>query len=726
MVLTVAATQPGWTRGGCFVPGTPILRADRSSVAIERVRPGEALLAFTAEGAVVSTTVRSVIIHDVDEYVVVVTERRTVRASAEHPFYVGAGTFKPVEALRVGDCIYAFDVEGLRPERIVRLERVHGPVQVFNLQTDAPHTFFAGGAAVHNKGGRGGAGGKSGAGARAGRGNRRPLGPKSEPVPEEEVDEGLDEEPEEEGGEWPVWLWPALAGAGLIGAGLLAWGVYRRRRVVAKPAPVAVAMGPEIAAGVQRHVAATVLSDRAVAIGLDSLPRPAAVLLRAKETQELLDALGRLDPTMNCEDLRMVARSTFTLLQYYWQEHDYEPMQALVTPKLYAHHRDLLQEKARNGESYRIDHLRVNAVDIVQLHYVPRLGERAFTAFITATAQNYHVAPRTAGAPGQVPRLHGDRGPVGFQEFWTFERHANTWLLSALEPGWKPEPLEMTGGVELPVPIPPPQVDITTAAAEERNGAVREVAEAAATHAIAGTADQAPIPLSTPEVLAEAPVAVPVPEVVEEAPALPPVPQAPQEAPPTRSERLLEELAQTWDRARLKERARQVFFHVLRSREMGELTAVKDDELFPSVAAAILEVIDKDRQEGVVPEYRHLAVRSVELIAVRHFPDSADGLFTACIRAQAQNVIRRHGQETTVDPEVVAFEQYWMFGRLDGEWRLKGVLTPEQGRQLLAQEEASEDGEVDRPAADWGRQGEPERTSAGAETDERVASSAVE
>jgi hypothetical protein len=58
---------------GCFLPDTPILRADGTPSPISEIRPGDELLAFTTTGEIVHTTVRQVIIHEVNEYVVVGT-----------------------------------------------------------------------------------------------------------------------------------------------------------------------------------------------------------------------------------------------------------------------------------------------------------------------------------------------------------------------------------------------------------------------------------------------------------------------------------------------------------------------------------------------------------------------------------------------------------------------------------------------------------------------------
>src|SRR5438552_10108519 len=138
---------------GCFLPDTPSLRADGSSVPISQVRSGEALITFTADGAIVRARVREVFTHEVDEFFVVATDAASLRVTAEHPFYIGNGTFKTLESLRVGDRVFAYDGRGLSEQTILKMERVGARVRVYNLQTDSPHTFFANGIAVHNKGG---------------------------------------------------------------------------------------------------------------------------------------------------------------------------------------------------------------------------------------------------------------------------------------------------------------------------------------------------------------------------------------------------------------------------------------------------------------------------------------------------------------------------------------------------------------------------------------------
>jgi predicted lipid-binding transport protein (Tim44 family) len=138
---------------GCFLPETLIRKEDGSESPISSIRPNDRLLAFEADGRLVTATVQKVITHDVNEYCVVTTAKNVVHVTSEHPFYAGNGTFKTLEALKVGDNIFVFDGKGLSQQRIESIKVVKAKTCVYNLQTDKPNTFFANGIAVHNKGG---------------------------------------------------------------------------------------------------------------------------------------------------------------------------------------------------------------------------------------------------------------------------------------------------------------------------------------------------------------------------------------------------------------------------------------------------------------------------------------------------------------------------------------------------------------------------------------------
>jgi len=92
---------------GCFLPDSQILKADGTESPISAVLSGDELLAFTSEGRMVRARVREVLRHEVEDYILLKTDRALLRVTAEHPFYVGCGTFKTVEALKEGDTVFA-------------------------------------------------------------------------------------------------------------------------------------------------------------------------------------------------------------------------------------------------------------------------------------------------------------------------------------------------------------------------------------------------------------------------------------------------------------------------------------------------------------------------------------------------------------------------------------------------------------------------------------------
>jgi predicted lipid-binding transport protein (Tim44 family) len=139
---------------GCFLPDTPVLLADGTRRPMREMAAGDVVLAFAADGTTVPARVRNVLQHEVGSYLVVRTGAVELHVTEEHPFFVGAGTFRTIGMLHVGDTIWAHDGAGrLTPQTLLAIERVKAHVTVYNLQTDEPHTYFADGIAVHNKGG---------------------------------------------------------------------------------------------------------------------------------------------------------------------------------------------------------------------------------------------------------------------------------------------------------------------------------------------------------------------------------------------------------------------------------------------------------------------------------------------------------------------------------------------------------------------------------------------
>ena len=699
---------------GCFLPETPILQADGSTRAISTVRPGQQLLAFDLSGNVVTTTVKNVITHDVDEYLVVKTAQVELHVTVEHPFYVGSGTFKTLAALQPGDEIYAVVERASRPfsesgnrnktgetpvllsQRILSIAQIRQPTRVYNLQTDAPNTYFANGIAVHNKGG----GGCFPAGTR--------IATPDGPVAIETVQPGA-VVLTGQGGTTVVdatfftraQVLTLVTDAGILRTTaehpiLCANGKFRRAGNLTSGDPlpdarvVSGALGAEelvynlrvgpphtfIADGFVVHnkggggsfggggfhgggaggngdptvffvimgviilivvVQAVAKSHDKTEQNLDFCYSPGSVSAKADKTQKLLEFIARTDEAFTPLALGTLVTSAFTKLQQCWQARAYEPMQPLLMPDLYREHCQQLASLQRNHEINLIDPLRVERVQIVNVRYPHAENQREFTALITATARDYYVDDRTQAF------LRGDRTAAQFQEFWTFQRQNGKWLLREIEQTRESDKLKEENFFEL----------FTDKGVEQVYGAAAK-----------GTGAAGPWLEKSVETKA------------------------------TRIDRLLNFLVQTdklWDRTAMLERAREVFLRVMLAQEAGDVTAVSEEDLFSSVVLDLRQEISRRHQAGTTIEYRNLCVRKVELILVRNFHDNTQDEFTVRISAHAQRILHNSDAVISAEDDVTPFEEYWTFGRQAGKWKVKEVLPTAKGAAAVNAENVDED-----------------------------------
>jgi len=324
------------------------------------------------------------------------------------------------------------------------------------------------------------------------------------------------------------------------------------------------------------------------------------------------------------------------LLQKCWQARDYTLMKPLLMPDLYAEHLSQIQSLIRDHEINMIAELKVESVDLVNVRYPNDPNAREFTALISASARDYYLDDRTQS-------FHrGDDVPAPFQEFWTFHLVDGNWLLREIEQTKESDALKTDNFFE-------PFTD---------HGVSQVYAETAGRTGPVG-----------PSVEADA------------------------ELKATRVERLLNYLVENdklWDKEAMKERARKVFLEVCLAREAGDPEGVPTADLFPEIAAHLKEEIRSRQAEGASIEFRNLCVRKVELVLVRNYSDKTQDEFTTRITAHAQQIVRRGGQVASEQPYVTPFEEYWTFGRLDDQWKLKEVEPPAKGQEMAGEENVDE------------------------------------
>ena len=375
---------------------------------------------------------------------------------------------------------------------------------------------------------------------------------------------------------------------------------------------------------------------------LDFVYSASTVARKAARTEKLLKFLSQQDSSVAPDDLRAIADTTFRKLQECWEKREYGPMEPLLMPSLYAQHTAQIRGMIHNQEINRIESLKVERVDLVNVRYTEKPGQREFTALISASARDYYVD----AASGKF--LRGDSAAARFQEFWTFQRQEDRWLLREVEQSGESDYLKDENFAEM---LTDQQLQGVYGEAAGKEGAAGPWLEKA---------------------------------VGEKA---------------TRIERMLNFLAQTdklWNRQLMLERARQVFLKVYLARETGDLEQVPAVDLFPEVAESLRHQIRQWQADGITAEYRNLCVRKVELIHVRNFDDRSQDEYTVRIGAHAQSIVRKSGRILSEDRYVTDFEDYWTFGRRDDQWKLKEVLPPAQGKKRMAEENLDQDISADQ------------------------------
>jgi uncharacterized membrane protein YgcG len=360
---------------GCFLPDTPIRMADGTEVSLSSINVNDQVLAFTFEGKFVPAVVQKILTYDVDEYKVLKAGMRILQVTNEHPFYVGNNTFKTLETLSVNDSIFIFDGNGFTSQRIESIETIQKKSRVYNLQTDAPHTYLANGVAVHNKGGGGGGGGSRGGGYSS-------SGHRSSSSTSGRTSSGS-------GADFFL-IFFAISTTLII----LVIIIARKR-------------------GLDRN--------------LDYVYSLREVAGKRDKTIKLINFISKQDSTVAPETLKKLSESIFSKLQECWQSREYAPMKALLIPDLYDEHLLQIQGMLRNHEINMISDLKIDRIDLVNIRYTIKEQDREFTALITATAQDYYIDDRTKA------RLRGDESPAQFQEFWTFHYCDKKWLLREIE-----------------------------------------------------------------------------------------------------------------------------------------------------------------------------------------------------------------------------------------------------------------------------------------------------
>ena len=688
---------------GCFLPNTPILRADGLSTAINKIRPGDRVRAYETDGTIVTTKVRAVLKHQVNSYYVVSTKTSTLNVTGEHPFYIGNGSFKTVEALHTGDLIYVFDGSQLKTDHITHIDKINATTMVFNLQTDEPHTYFAAGVAVHNKGG-GGGGGCFPAGTKI----QTPKGNKSiELLTPGDLVLSVNRNGQEfvtrvkstfatrsktliietnlgtlhTTGEHPVarqdgsfshadklkvhdvilfkkseTVLPAVIKSLHSGSEQVVFNlsVQSPHTYIADDFLVHNKGGGSSRGGsgdfnpMEFFIICTFIivylwyqQRKTTNENLDYNYSRKNIELKSDKTIKLLNFIAQQDKTMVPAELERRVRSVFNLLQDSWTRRNYKPMETLLMPDLYLQHTTQISGMIRNHEINRIDRLQIIKIDLVHVRYTEKKEQREFTALITASARDFYVDDRTK------KYIRGDQEPETFQEFWTFQLQESGWLLLEIEQTRESDYLQEENFCE-----------------QFTDGQIEKIYQDKVDNlGVSG-------PLLAQDIQDKS----------------------------NKVDRMLNFLVQSnsiWNKQTMINRVRLIFTDVHSALEAGTLFEVTEAELYPAIAEQFNQTMSLWKGAGKTIEYRNFCVRKVEILLVKSFDDKSKNEFTARVSAHAQRIQKQNGNVLTQDNDVTFFEEYWTFGLLDGQWKLKEAMPKAEGKGVIHSENLEEGSSAD-------------------------------
>ncbi|MGA2092950.1 MAG: polymorphic toxin-type HINT domain-containing protein [Sedimentisphaerales bacterium] len=694
---------------GCFLPETLIRREDGSETPISEIRPDDRVMAFTAKGELVSATVQKVLTHDVNEYCVVRTAKSVVRVTAEHPFYVGDGTFKTLEILKSGDNIFVFDGQDLSSQRIESIEKITANTKVYNLQTDKPNTFFANGMAVHNKGGCFPAGVlistpegqipiekiRSGFMVTAITKNGRPVSAKVQATHRTKdyvISVWAGSKVLRTTAEHPI----CISTGGFCAAGELkpsdsVLQYCDDKTILAKIENRASATSAEQEEVYNLTVDGphTFIADGFVVHnkgggggfhggGYRSNGRGgnttdgwivfiiwgvvfAVILIKSVSGRERADE--NLDFVYGRGVIEKKSGKTLKLLEFLskqdqavspeilWKQAEttFLKLQECWQARDYGPMKSLMMPDIYRNQCVQLEGMvrnhEINMIADLHIDSIDLVNVR----YTLKENQREFTALITATARDYYV---DDRTNEYLRGDDIAEQFQEFWTFQYLNKTWLLREIEQTRESKV--------LREENFFEQFTDTGVKQIYGAEANKE--GEAG---------------------PWLGKET-----------ETKEVRIERMLNFLVQTdkmWDRQMMLETTRRIFLAVMAAWESGNEADIPDNELFPEVAADLRQTIKKNKEQGITLEFRNLCNRKVELILIQNYEDNTKDEFMARICAHAQKIVRRNGQVIHQDEDVTPFEQYITLGRLNNQWKLKEILSGTAGQFALSRENLDQD-----------------------------------
>ncbi|MCK4613629.1 MAG: TIM44-like domain-containing protein [Thermoplasmata archaeon] len=168
------------------------------------------------------------------------------------------------------------------------------------------------------------------------------------------------------------------------------------------------------------------------------------------QVDKALQIIGKNDPIWRKNYLLIIARHAFRKIQRAWSEKDRGALRALLTKDLCIKWEALLDKMDEVGQRNIVDRITIEEVLMIDVKDFTNDDLDRFTARIKASAVRYTVDTKNEW---EEPKWDDDADPnpgmesKEFIEFWTFQRHGDSWRLTNVEKEWKEGDYTDTGPV---------------------------------------------------------------------------------------------------------------------------------------------------------------------------------------------------------------------------------------------------------------------------------------
>ncbi len=134
----------------CFVKDTQITLADGSTKPIKKIKVGELVLGYKDNQVQPGKVIKTIFHPKEKAYLLITTEdNRKLKTTPEHLIFTGK-RYEPARALKPGSFLFVFKDNKLKPVKVKSVERKKEKVDLYNIEVENLHNFFAEGILCHN------------------------------------------------------------------------------------------------------------------------------------------------------------------------------------------------------------------------------------------------------------------------------------------------------------------------------------------------------------------------------------------------------------------------------------------------------------------------------------------------------------------------------------------------------------------------------------------------